>query len=669
MNDASGAFPRAGLASPRGDLLPPRSLAAAASAGRLLLDALGGGARIGESTVASMRVHVLHPSDPDTITVLTDRDAGQFFYGRRQSSQIVHLDVFHAPGAMPPRAVAASFHAALEAYRRVLPGLGALLHADAFDVQTAAGGGCVGGALTGGRRVSVMAAHRGHVHLAGRLPRGDTAFCFFLVAALERALAAQGLQPRRPLRVVAALAGADLEVGDGLRQYEALTDSHLREPGDASEAGGRTAHRGAPGSEGKAPAGPGRIEPAPAQSEVPIPPDAWLAQAARLADDLGGVDAARGLLEALAAPCTMAALPVARSSPATARAALARLVQGGWAEGAGSLWRLTPQGEALRRVFTRHLREVELALRAAARAVIPGAGRLRLPGGGGGQAGRSAARAVAAPRPGERWGEVAGPETVLAAARRTGTDRMRSWGGAVAGALRVLQEDLRVRTRVRPRRVDLCLLLDASASMEGGRMRAARTLARHLVLTGRGRVAVMTFQERHCVLAVPLTRNYAAAERGLRRIAPSGLTPLAAGLRAARRYLGGARAKNPLLLLVTDGIPTAAMGEGSPLDEALIEAARLRDARVALCCIGLEPNERYLSELVRRAGGRLHVLTELRPEALARLAHDERARLEATGGRSVRRARPTDRPAAPSVPPARGDVAPTPDLSGGAAAP
>lgn len=158
-------------------------------------------------------------------------------------------------------------------------------------------------------------------------------------------------------------------------------------------------------------------------------------------------------------------------------------------------------------------------------------------------------------------------------------------------------------------------------------MRAAKTLARHLLLTGRDRVAVMAFQERAAFLAVPLTRNFAAAERGLAGVSPAGLTPLSAGLGAARAYLQRSHARNPLLLLVTDGIPTVAGGGGrSPLQEALEEADRLRGSGIALCCIGLEPNERYLTELAHRAGGRLHVVSELRVDLLAALARRERLR-------------------------------------------
>lgn len=157
-------------------------------------------------------------------------------------------------------------------------------------------------------------------------------------------------------------------------------------------------------------------------------------------------------------------------------------------------------------------------------------------------------------------------------------------------------------------------------------MRAAKMLARHLLLTSRDRVAVMAFQERGATLAVGLTRNYAAVERGLGAVAAAGLTPLAEGLAAARHYLRKAHARNALLLLVTDGIPTVGRSGGSPLEEALEEAGRLRGSGVALTCIGLEPNEHYLRDLVSRAAGRLHIVAELRPEVLASVARVERLR-------------------------------------------
>ncbi len=546
------------------------------------------GARVGESAVVSNCVHVLTPADPDAVTVLTDRDAGQIFYGRRAMGEIVHLDVFHAPGAVPPEGVAAAFR---EAQRRH-PGSG--ISADHFDLQTALGGGRASGALRSGQRPTVLAAHRGHVHLAGRLGPGEAGFCFALIAAVERAVVAAGPELRRPERVIAASAGPAGGAGAAdLRDYAALTDTYLR--GDQVR------------DRDEGPAAP------PWQDD-----EGRVVTAAHLAEEFGGADTARAVLDALSRPIPMGALRPADCGGLRPREVVARLVAAGWAECAGGGWHLTPEGAALRGVFGRRLREIELALRSAARRVAHSSTRGLSPKGGHpGPSARPRGRSTVDPRRGEHSGDLAPAETAMAAATRVAVQ---------AAPLRIQARDLRLRRRGRRKRVDLCLLLDASASMEGGRMRAAKTLARHLLLTSRDRVAVMAFQERSAALAVPLTRNYAAAERGLRQVVPGGLTPLGAGLAAARAYLRRSHARNALLLLVTDGIPTVSSGGGSPLEEALMEADQLRGSGVALCCIGLEPNERYLGDLARRAGGRLHVVAELRPELLAAVARRERLR-------------------------------------------
>lgn len=544
------------------------------------------GARVGESSVVSHCVHVLTPADPDAVTILTDRDAGAIFYGRTVPGEIVHLDIFHAPATVPPPAVAAAF-------REALRGHGGSVDPDRFDLQTGAGGGRVSGDLRGGRGPSVLAAHRGHVHLAGLLPPAETAFCFPLIAAVERAVVACGAGLRRPERVFAALAGEGGPArGEDLADYAALADSQLR------------------GSSGPdLPASP----PAAAADD-----ECGVLQAAHLAEDLGGIEAARRMLDALSRPVPVGGLRLPPAAGWRGRDAVARLVQAGWAECSEGCWRLTPAGLALRALFGRRLREIECALRSAVRRVSSASAVGGRPGRSArGGAARLRQRSAVLPRRSGAAGELAPAATVLAAAART---------AAGPAPLRVSADDLRLVRRRRRKPVDLCLLLDASASMDGGRMRAAKLLARNLLLTSRDRVAVMAFQERAAVLAVPLTRNYAAAERGLRAVEPAGLTPLGTGLAAARCYLRRSHARNALLLLVTDGIPTVSGDGSSPLEEALTEAGRLRGCGVALCCIGLEPNERYLGELARRAGGRLHVVAELRPELLAAVAQRERLR-------------------------------------------
>lgn len=549
-----------------------------------LAAALPLGVRVGESAVVSTQVHLLNPRDPDCVSVLTDRDAGQVFYGRRGLGEIVHLDVFHAVADVDCHRVAAAVLDAVEAYRGEFAPPSGGPAADYFDLQTGSGGGRATGLLQSGRRASLRAAHRNHVHLAGRLAPGDVACCFYLVAAVELTLASAGVEVRRVDRVLARGAG-EAGAPQDLSPYSAVTDTLLREDGPP----------GRPGA--------------------PRGEESLLAAAVRLADEWGGVEAVRLLLDALQRPLPLQEVRAPGWTPPRIREAAGRLAQDGWLESAGGLWQLSPAGVQLHGVFRRRLREVELAMRAAARRVAVTAARgVTSPGAKDVPSPRGKGRQPIAWCPGQRLGDLCLSETVVCALAR----QPRPFG--------LRTQDIRIQRRLRPRRVDLCLLLDASASMEGSRMRAAKTLARHLLLTSRDRVAVMAFQERGALLAVPFTRNYTAAERGLGRIQPAGLTPLAAGLAAARDYLRASHARNPLLLLVTDGIPTVSAGGGSPLDEALVEAERIGGLGLALACIGLEPNERYLAELARRAGGSLHVVSELRPDVLARVARLERMR-------------------------------------------
>jgi magnesium chelatase subunit D len=569
-----------------------------------LEDCLGWGARVGETSVASLRVHTLDPVRPGLVTVLADRDAGRTFYGRRLPDEVLHIDVFHAVGEVDCRLAASAVRAALAAFRADFGPRPGVADADLYDVQTGAGGGRVSGSLAWGRRPSLLRAHKNHVHVAGRRFPGDAGVVFYIVHALEQAIVSCGLELRRLEGLRAELAGSGAG-WDDLSPYAAESDTRLREDG----------LRGARGEPW----------PEPGSGTAAVAREALLLQAAELADEMGGTSAMQDLLAALAAGRSLHEISLPAWSGPRLREALARLQRQGWAEVGGGRFRLTERGRDLADLFRHHLREVELALRAAARRIAlppsaggPGRARSRVE-----PSARGSRRSVRPRVPGEPIGELAVSETVLASARRQGAT-----GG---GRLRVRAEDLRVTWRLRPRRADLCLLLDASASMEGGRMRAAKTLARHLLLTSRDRVAVMAFQERSAALAVPFTRNYAAAERGLGRVVPAGLTPLAAGLAGARAYLQASHAKRPMLLLVTDGIPTVSAAGGSPLEEALREAAQFRGTGVNLCCIGLEPNERYLAELARRAGGSLHVVAELRPELLADVARRERARLRQSG--------------------------------------
>ena len=56
--------------------------------------------------------------------------------------------------------------------------------------------------------------------------------------------------------------------------------------------------------------------------------------------------------------------------------------------------------------------------------------------------------------------------------------------------------------------LDICLLIDTSASMTGDRIKSAKFLAEYLVNSTRDRVSVIVFQENDVEVIVPFTRNF-----------------------------------------------------------------------------------------------------------------------------------------------------------------
>lgn len=434
----------------------------------------------------------------------------------------------------------------------------------------------------------------------------------------------------------------------------------LGDPGLGGPGAAPGAAPGAPGSApGAAPAAPG-ASPGSAPGAAPGTPGAEAGGA--WPGSAGNGEAARALQEAREAQRMLQALTLARrlGSPDD----LARVLEDlnreqGWAalyQGGGNQtpfilrqleeaglvrkeirgMRLTPEGKELLAFLRRRMRDVKLRFRKLIRRIPgrrAGAFRRRRPGPGAPSAEvrYGVVRGAAPAEPGAWVGDVAVPETVTAAIRRAYLERMRrrSAGLPAEGPVRILLErrDIHVVLRSAEQPLHICLLIDASASMAGRRIMAAKHLARHLLVSTRDRIAVIAFQERDVRVYVPFTRSYTVVEEGLARIQPMGLTPLAHGLTRSMELIHGSRVRRPLLLLITDGIPTVPKWSVDPLADALEAARRVKAGRIPFSCIGLQPSRRYLEQLARQAGGTLHVVDELSEESLIRIAHHERQRL------------------------------------------
>ena len=164
------------------------------------------------------------------------------------------------------------------------------------------------------------------------------------------------------------------------------------------------------------------------------------------------------------------------------------------------------------------------------------------------------------------------------------------------------------------------MIIDASASMAGFRLRNAKYLAKHLVLKPHTRISILAFQEKEVTAFVPFTKNYEMMEEGINKIVATGLTPLALALDKGIVYMTKQNLKNPLIMLITDGIPTVSLWTTDPINDAITAAGKIAKNKINFCCIGLQPNKDCLIKVTDGAKGKLYVLDELNRDILVEVA-------------------------------------------------
>jgi magnesium chelatase subunit D len=194
--------------------------------------------------------------------------------------------------------------------------------------------------------------------------------------------------------------------------------------------------------------------------------------------------------------------------------------------------------------------------------------------------------------------------------------------------LTIKKEDLHYYDKKTYIPVDVCFLIDASGSMAGDKRQAACFLAEHLLLSGKEKVAVVIFQERSSQVVVPFTRKQSVLKKGLAMINPAGLTPLASGIMTAIEHIQNSRVKNPLLVLITDGIPNTPLWTMDAKADALEAAAKIEEAKINFICIGIEANRQYLEKLAERAKGVLYVVDDLNRDNLINIVRSEKKQLQ-----------------------------------------
>ena len=648
--ERGGPLPGGGF---RANLAPPRESAVELWWQRCnelaaMLDA-GQGVRVGDTAVVSRRVHTIVPDRPGEVQVVSKADAGQVFYGRKHRNEVVHVDLFHDLGDLDPGRVAIAIAHAVAWYQgdieghycggegsvdmgpghRESGGFSVASQLNLTDVQTALGGGRVTGDLSRGRTQTLRNSHRNHVHLTFVLEPVHTPLIFYMVHACEEVVVQSGLDLRSINEVV-------VEAGEGdgrldLSKYRSNSDSHIREVQQA-EGEIQDGSRGEPSREPSLSDDTADLQSEPAEERDEFEEGAshglWgrsdaLSLALDLAQSQGGIESLSELMNSIEEAGPWEELKL--SSRAKLRRSISELEKRGLVERRWGQVHFTDKGKRFSDFVRTYCRELEAKLRQMVRK-LPGPTHLR--DGSDSQSHQDYRRSSSRRRIVDlgstaNSGDLAVPETITAAIKRSfledDTKGTLKW--------RVSRRDLKVFDRRMPEPVNLCLVLDASASMAGKRLEAARYLAAHLLLSTRDRVSVIIFQEDSSKVYVPFTRDYPEAERRLNAIKPLGLTPLAHGITTALDYVLKVRARNPLIVLITDGIPTVPKWSTNPMEDARQAARQLRQHRVRTAIIGLEPNRRYLDQLASNCKGTLYVVDELESRAMVDIVEKERQKL------------------------------------------
>ncbi|HWR42894.1 vWA domain-containing protein [Sporomusa sp.] len=530
----------------------------------------GRGVRLGQSAVLSTKVHAFNSQSPEHVQIMVNADAGQVFYHRQDSGAICHLDIFHQCGTVDHVLAARYVCQAVEFYHR-LAGEQAdvacrgLVSPDLIDIQTAAGGGRITGALTGGQKVSLRRVHENHVHLAIKLPYAHSVCLFYIVAAVETAILNAGLELRCNEQI-SCVDSTDSEAD--LSPYTDQTDSLL-----TGQASGEQQYKGSNASASMS----SRMEaPSPDRDSAPLP------SVGRKQEN---------------SFCTGQTLVSIKENPGDYAKPYDRGLKG--AADA------TPQHSSF---YAPGLSDSLKQAIAFVRNRQSTAKNSRIT-----QHYQSSAGKLIA---GDNHCCTAGLDvaaTVTAAASRLITEGRES-------RLRIHPADLRFVTR-RPRRTyDVCLLTDSSGSMAGPRLAAAKYLAEEIMRGGCSRVSLVTFQDNRAEVLKPFTVSRQAALSAFDTITPYGATPLALGIRRSLDYLREQQAEKPLLVLITDGIPSRKYEEtANPLTEAMSAASEIKQSNYGFLCIGLDTDDGFLKKLTVAAGGVLYVFTEFEKQVMKSL--------------------------------------------------
>lgn len=564
------------------------------------------GVRLGESTVASRRAHAKMPEKrvKGQIKILINRDAGKTYLDYVDGDQIVHIDVYHQVGEIDPRDVARVIFWALdEHFLEKDPQLQyaederfklVSSYANKIFITTNQGKGLLYDLFQDVVKPFIPGEEgRDHVHILARLSREEYYLVYVMAEVVEEVIMASGVKLSKVRNIIH---GNQKEERENYAGYIKLPWKNFK-----------------------------------GQNARQLPDKENVNQLIlKLAEKFGGVDEIEEFMESYSTNIfKRKGIEQQKKKWGDVEHDVEQLEELGLIKNSILGKMLTKKGLQLKEFVVNHKCELETEIRRNVRQV-PSGGRGRFKKLG--KMERKTAQVEYTNRnrtindPDKSWsGDLAVPETIIQAKKNSFLRGDQHFT--------VKKQDLHFYDKKTYVPIDICLLIDASGSMAGDKRQAACFLAEHLLVSGKEKVAVVTFQERSSDVVVPFTRNQRVLSKGLSTISPAGLTPLAHGIMTAVDLIQHNRVKNPLLVLITDGIPNTPLWTLDAKADALEAAAHIKENKIRLICIGVESNRNFLEKLADRADGALYLVDDLNKDNLINIVRYEKKSMTEAGRR------------------------------------
>jgi len=554
------------------------------------------GIRLGESVVVSRKAHARMPEKrvKGQIKILINRDAGKKYLDYVDVDQVVHIDAYHRPGEIDPRDVARAIFWALEQhFVEKDPHLQyaederfklVVEYANKIFITTNQGKGVLYDLFQ-----NVVKPYQegeegwDHIHILARLNKEEYYLVYVIAETVETVVLESGVKLSKVRNIIH---GNQKEERESYAGYLKLPWKNFK-----------------------------------GQHAKQLPDKENVNQLIlKLAEKFGGVDEIEEFMESYSTNVfKRKGVEQQKKKWGDVEHDIEQLEELGLLKDTPFGKILTKQGLQLKDFVVNHKCELETEIRRNTRKMPGSGGRYKKLGKVEQQSSsvQYTNRNKTKNNSEANWsGDLAVPQTVIQATKNS---YMRG-----DSHLTIKKEDLHYYEKKSYIPIDVCLVVDSSGSMAGDKRQAACFLAEHLLLTGKEKVAVVTFQERSSQVVVPFTKNQRLLSKGLSTINPAGLSPLADGIETAVNLVKDNRVRNPLMVLITDGIPNIPKWTMDALADGLEAASHVAQNRIRFICIGVESNRFYLEKVANQANGVLYLVDDLNKDNLINIVRSEK---------------------------------------------